>query len=111
MSTADNIDSLEESMDYRLFNKYLDDDAKRNKNSAFVIITELGDQFLNEINEKKLRQEKSKKKYIKYILKHRSYSNLKSYDYYDIVDIYKEVKKENQSFIGKIFHFIFFNNV
>ena len=105
----DNIESLEEKMDYRSFNKYLDDDAKRNKKSAFITITELGDQFLKEIDAKKQQQEKFKKKYIKYILKHRSYSNLESYDYYDIINIYKEMKKENQSLLSKVFHFIFFN--
>jgi len=106
-----NIDSLEENMDYRSYNKYLDDETKRNKNNALLTITELGNQFLNEIEAKKQRQEKPKKKYIKYILKHRCYSNLESYDYYDIVNIYNEIKKENQSLLSKAFHFIFFNKV
>ena len=109
MSEDNEIDSVEEKLGYLSYSTYLEEDSRRNKNKTASFIAEIGEDLLSEIDNKKQQQQTPKEKYVKYILKHRKIVNLMSYDFKDIVDIYNEVKKENQSFLSKAFQFIFFN--
>ena len=83
------------------YNKYLEDDAERNKNKIANEFEEMGAQFMDEIDRKKKTNNLKSKKLIPYILKHRgeihNEEELKSYGFEDVQDIYDEVKKERNT--------------
>lgn len=93
------------------YNKYLEEDAERNKNKIANEFEQMGDKFLQEIERKKKINTLRSEKLIPYILKHRGdiyeEDELKSYSFEDIQDIYDEVKKEKRPAIVKFINFIF----
>ncbi len=105
------IDSDDDNLSYLALSKHLTEDTDRKKNLIFNEIELLGDDLLEEIDEKKTIKEIEKDKLIEYILKKskKKYSlrQLKSYSYEDVKNIFDEVKIENRPFIAKMFRFIF----
>lgn len=91
------------------FEKFLDENTYRKKHKQAEIISELGDDLISEIEEKKRRKLKELEPQIKYILKKsnkytRKY--LEELDYRDIPEIYNEIKEENKSFLKKFIDFL-----
>ena len=105
------IDSDDDDKNYKAFSEYLEDDTKRKKNLTAREIQQIADNLVNEIERKKRNQALKSQKLIPYILRHceEKYTEeeLIAYSYNDVQDIYNELKVEKQSFINKIFHFIF----
>jgi hypothetical protein len=105
------IDSDDDDKDYKAFSEYLEDDTRRKKNLTAREIQEVADNLVKEIERKKRNQALKSQKLIPYILRHcdEKYTKeeLIGYTYNDVQDIYNELKIEKQSFISKIFHFIF----
>jgi uncharacterized protein YfkK (UPF0435 family) len=105
------IDSDDDDKNYKAFSEYLEDDTKRKKNLTAREIQQVADNLVNEIERKKRNQALKSQKLIPYILRHceEKYmeEELIAYSYNDVQDIYNELKVEKQSFINKIFHFIF----
>jgi hypothetical protein len=102
----------DDNENYESFNEFLEDDTQRKKNSTANTIIEMGSQFLGEIENKSIINEKKKLKLIPYIIrKSDKYSEdvLISYSYSDVKSIYDEIKANNKSFFSKLFHF-FINN-
>jgi hypothetical protein len=91
--------------------KHLEEDAERKKNKVALEFQEMGDNYLKEIDRKKKTESLKQRKLIPYILKHRGdyydESELMSYSFKDIQDIYDEIKKKNKSAITKFFNFLF----
>lgn len=89
--------------------KHLEDQTERNKNQIAREFEELGDDYLKEIDRKKLRKKVRQTKLIPYILKHRGdlydKEELLSYSFEDIQEIYDEIKTEKKSWIIKLFQF------
>lgn len=100
------IDSDDNNENYNEFLKYLDDDVSRRKNKIQSEIEEMGELYLLEIEQKKIRNQPIKNEYIKYILKKtkNKYSEklLNSYSFEDVKNIYDELKT-NKSFLVKLF--------
>ena len=105
------IDSEDDNKDYEAFSEYLKEDTNRKKNLTSKEINDIAENLLQEIERKKRNQTLKSQKLIPYILRHcdEKYTKeeLLSYTYNDVQDIYNELKIEKQSFISKIFHFIF----
>ena len=99
----------DDNKDYNLFNKYLEDDTNRKKSSVAMEIEQIGDQLLNEIENKRRKKKNKIEKLILYIIKNSNYcvDELNSYSFDDVQKIYNEIKKEKKPIILKIFHFIF----
>lgn len=99
----------DDSIDIGSFVKIINENSDRSKNYTANQFTELGEDLLSEIEEKKLRKEIQKQKLIGFILKNdkRIYSQrmLKTYSYEDVMQIYNELKSKN--IFRRIFHFIF----
>lgn len=106
------VDANDDDKNYMAFEKFIIEHSERDKNLKAKEIIDLGDDLLFEIDEKFAKQEQEKKKYYKYILRHSdkyTKNQLQSYSLNDVKDIFNELKLNNQSFIKKIFNFIFFN--
>lgn len=105
------IDADDEGVDIKSFTKFIEDDTHRNKNVIANQFTELGEDLLAEVEEKKQRKEIRKDKLIVYILKHDknklySLKTLKSYSFEDVLNIYNEFKTRG-TFLQRVFRFIF----
>lgn len=113
MNTDKNTSSFDsdDDMSYSAFSKYLEEDTKRKKNISAVEINEIAEHLLEEIEIKYKNKTIKCNKLIQYIIKHcdniYTLTELKSYDFKDIQDIYNEIKKQKQSKIIKFFYFIF----
>jgi hypothetical protein len=64
------VDSDDNNINYKEFNKFLQEDTDRKKNKTVLEIEEMGDQLLKEIDRKKRNKEPIKIKLISYILSH-----------------------------------------
>jgi len=99
----------DDGVDIRSFTKFVLENTDRTKNSVAKQFDEIGQDLLDEIEEKKLRKEIEKQKLIPYILKHDKtvYSErlLRTYSYEDIKEIYDQLK--NKNVFRRMFHFIF----
>lgn len=105
------IDFDDDDRDYIAFSEFLEEHTERKKNFFANQLEENGEKLLTEINETKERQEPEKRKLIKYILKyesiHYSFNELMETDIADIRIIYSRTKEEHQSFLKKLFKFLF----
>ncbi len=105
------VDSDDNNDNYQEFSEFLEEESQRKKNHTAKVIDEFGEQLLKEIDRKKKLEKLRIEKLIPYIIKYGgeiySVDELKSYTFNDVQDIYNEVKKTNQSFISKFFHFLF----
>jgi hypothetical protein len=102
------IDSDDEGVDIKSFTIFMEDNTKRNKNKSANDFMEIGEDLLAEVEAKKTRKEKEKKKYIRYILRHSKIhikSQLTSYSLEDVKDIYDEIRSKRP--LRKAVHFIF----
>jgi RNA:NAD 2'-phosphotransferase (TPT1/KptA family) len=98
----------DDGVDIKSFTLFVQENTNRNKNSIANQFTELGEDLLGEIEEKKQRKETEKQKLIPYILRHdKKYSQrqLNSYSFEDVKEIRDELK--NKNIFRRIFHFIF----
>jgi hypothetical protein len=106
------VDSNDEDIDLKSFSNFLQDDTKRNKAKLANEFQEIGEDLLNEIDEKKMRQNVQKSKYIRYILKHDKSAHkftlkvLETYSFEDVKNLYNDLKDKQTNF-SKILHFIF----
>ena len=105
------IDADDDGVDIKSFTIFSEETTRRDKNKIANEFIELGDDLLAEVEEKKLRQEIQKDKYIQYILKHDkdtvySKKRLKSYSFTDVLNIYNELKTRG-TFLQRVFRFIF----
>ena len=100
----------DDEVSYEALSEHLIEDTERKKKKAVREIEEFGEQFLVEIDKKKLRQKTLQDKLIPYILKKTeskyTKEELKSYNFDDVKKIYDELKTEHSPLI-KIFQFIF----
>jgi hypothetical protein len=101
----------DDDSDYNSFNDFLMKDTRRQMNVAFKEIDGMGEDYLNEVDKKKGRQNIKKVKYVKYIMKHNkgiySTERLMSYEFADIFHIYTELKDSKQSKLIALFKFFF----
>lgn len=101
----------DDSIDYNSFNTFLQDDTRRKMAKTVKDITVLGEDLLQEISEKKARQNIEKAKYVKYIMKHNkgiyTAERLMSYEFADIFYMYTELKDTKQSKLKTFFNFLF----
>lgn len=99
----------DDDKDALALSEFLEDNTNRVKEKIGKEFTEKGDQYLKEIERKKLIKSLKAEKLIKSIIKHThgrySADELRSYSYEDVQDIYNEVIKENP--VKKFFHFLF----
>jgi RNA:NAD 2'-phosphotransferase (TPT1/KptA family) len=98
----------DDGVDIKSFTLFVQENTNRNKNSTANQFSELGEDLLGEIEEKKQRKEIEKQKFIPYILKHdKKYSQrqLNSYSFEDIKEIYNETR--NSRPLRKALRFIF----
>lgn len=109
-SKITSIDFDDDDKDYIGFNKYLEEDTNRKKNKALFEIEEMGDLYLKEIDRKKKEKQQKQIKLISYIIKHdkKNYceEELLSYDFEDVMQIYKEIKEKKKPVIVKFLHFL-----
>lgn len=105
------VDHDDDSVDYVAFTMYLKDDTKRKLDGIFKEIDSMGEEYLIEIEQKKVAQNKMKAKYVKYIMKHSkniySADRLMSYEYADVLNVYEQIKQQRQSPIQNFFKFLF----
>jgi len=105
------IDADDDNKDYQAFEEYIQDDTERKKNRTAAVIDEWGEQLLKEIDRKKKLEKLRIEKLIPYIIRHSDgkydADELITYTFKDVQDIYDELKKENQPFFSKFFHFLF----
>lgn len=105
------IDADDDNENYLAFDEFLQEDTKRKMNKSAAVIDEWGELLLKEIDKKKKMEKLRIKKLIPYILKHSDgkydEEELIKYTFKDVQDIYNEIKKENESFFIKFFHFLF----
>lgn len=103
------VDFDDDDVEYGAFTKYLEDDTKRRLDLAFKEIDEFGEEYLKEIERKKLIQHKQKTKYVNYIFKHSkglyTKERLYSYEYDDVLNIYQALKDQRQSPIKNFLNF------
>lgn len=100
----------DDNKNYESFNEFMTSHTKRKKNVFANELESFGDKYLTEISRKKQKNEEKKKKLITYILKHSDNyfeDDLYMYEYYDILDIYNQIKKKKQPVIFKFFQYIF----
>lgn len=93
------------------YNKYLEDDAERNKYKVASEFEEMGDTFVKEIERKKKINSIRSQKLIPYIIKHSDgmydEEELKAYSFQDIREMYDLIKKTRKPFFIKFIHFVF----
>lgn len=105
------IEHDDDNKNYEVFNDFLLNHTKTKKKVLLKEIEMFGDDYLNEIEWKKKKENEKKNKLIPYIIKN-SINNynaqtLSKYSYQDVLDIYNEEKKQNQTLFTKIINFIF----
>ncbi|MFW6246566.1 MAG: hypothetical protein ACOC22_00120 [bacterium] len=105
------IEHDDDNENYEAFNDFLTEHTERDKMKTLNEIEMLGDSYLNEIEWKKKKQIEKKNKLIPYIIKYcegkYNSKTLSEYSYEDVLELYKEYKKENQTIFSKIIGFIF----
>lgn len=101
----------DELIDYISLTKHLKEDTDRKKKQTFEEFEKMGEQYLEEIERKKMKKELKQLELVPYILKHcdnrYNEKELLLYSFEDIQNIYNEIKNERKSLITKFFHFIF----
>jgi len=102
----------EDAVDYETFSKHLNDWESRQKNIFSNEIELIGEELIDEIQEKIIRNNLTKIKYVKYILnrdKNHQYTKkmLMKYSLADVLDIHNEIKIKSESTIKKYFRFLF----
>jgi len=104
------IDFDDDDKDMKSFTSYIQNYTEKEKIKIANDFEFLANNLLFELEEKKKNNEIQKIKLIQYILKHTknkySIQELNSYDYYDIKNIYNEIKK-NRNIFQKLFRFMF----
>jgi hypothetical protein len=104
------IDADDDGVDIKSFTIFSEETTKRDKNFVANRFSEVGEDLLAEIEEKRQKKDIRKNKYIKYILKHDKtvYSKkaLLSYSYEDVLNIYNTLKTRG-TFLQRVFRFIF----
>lgn len=100
----------DEDISFGKLNKIITLELDHSKNDLFNEINQFGEKYLNEIKQKDLRNESTKQKYIKWILKKKANyftsDELNSYTFTDIKNIKKEVETDNKSKFLAIFKFL-----
>lgn len=99
----------DESLDLNELLDKTNDEVQANKYSSAKEISQLGEVFLKEIDNKNRRFENTKQKQIKWILKKCDtyfYEELNSLTYHDVKVIYLNMKNEKKNSIKKILDFI-----
>jgi len=101
----------DELVDYVSSSKHFKEDTERKMKQTSEEFEEMGEVYLQEIEQKNKIKKLKQLKLISYILKHRgdihNRNELISYSFKDVQDIYDDIKKEKKPAIIKIFHFIF----
>lgn len=101
----------DELVDYLSLSKHLKEDTERKMKQTSEEFEEMGELYLQEIEQKNKIKELKQLKLISYILKRcgeiYDRDELMSYSFKDVQDIYNDVKKEKKPAIIKFFHFIF----
>lgn len=92
----------------RKFKEWEEKQTKVQKSDFASMLEKKSDEYLEEVEEKNVRQEKQKKKFIKYILKktdvHKK-ETLEKTHFDDVKSIYNRVKAENKPWYLKLFEF------
>lgn len=98
-------------MEINEFEDNLNDEIIKNEKKIFInIVDKYGNEYINEIENKNLKKDLDKKKYINYILKKDNsytYDELITMDFYDIFNIYKIIKDKKKNKFRKFFNFLF----
>ena len=101
----------DDDISYLALDEFLKNDTIIKKKKSITEIHELGERLIEEIELKNKKKSIKIDKLIPYIIKNSddkyTLTELKSYSFKDVQDIYNEIKKQKQSLIVKIFHFIF----
>lgn len=104
------IDYDDDQEDYNKLNEFLKKDTQRKKNKTASVISEYGEEFLHEIDEKGREHELEKEILSDYIVKNsKRYlwkEKLMTYDISEVRNIYFQIKHEKRGFLVKFLEFI-----
>jgi hypothetical protein len=101
----------DEHITYSQLNDKLKSISKTEKNRFHKILIDEGESLLDDIDKRKEESELKKIPYINYIISKTNEmydeNELYTYELYEIIKIYHNVKKNNKSVFAKIIEFIF----
>jgi hypothetical protein len=101
----------DDDVPYEAFIMHLHEDTQRKLKKATVDISKSGDDYLREIEQKKVRNNVLKAKYVKYIMKHNkgiyNAEILMSYELSDVFYMYNELRESRKSRLKNFFQFLF----